>query len=1363
MTAEPPLLPDVLQRVRDELGMKFVLIPKGEHWIGSREQLGFTEPPRHQIKLTRTFWMATTPVTQHQWQALMTTDIHAQMEKHKDSPAGVGPEHPMYSVDWMESVKYCNHMNRRFEKAEQQDDWIPAKKDASISPELLAKRGGFRLPTETEWEAACRAGSQTEYWSGDGEAALAEVGWYTANSKGTTQPVATKQANPLGLHDMHGNVWEWCLDHWRKSIPRELADLAEDPLAHHQGSAPYRVIRGGSWVITATRCRSAVRCGIHPADALHYQGFRPVWVPSPESRAQDPKGQVAEAERAQRGTSEASAAGAAEVLAAYTFASEASNISKNGNHDMSLSEYLFDPIVPKREETSRVLSSENTFLKSFFEEESNGAWHNITRIVLGKLDPKEGEVICEGLTIPRWPDNVTNIHLWHCPSLTELPEEWPSGLLEVDIRGCENLKAIPKLPSSVRHIDVSGCKQLTSIGLPDKLELESFFAEECPRLGNIREVVEKTLEDGTWPKTLQQFGVSGADCFTELAKCSVGPLLRGAVKENTAADFRAFHSAAQAGEPVLRARAKALFLGDGFAGKTTLVWRLMKMAQELENSDRAPGRPPEKKDRTHGFQLFDLMARLRCQLTPGHLAVRNFNLEKKGGFYLVPGRMSLWDFGGQELYHRTHRLFTQEGTVFVLVFNPRAAEKYAPIESRGYNRKRPLEYWLDYIGIDPNPDHDLAEQNKRVLVVCTESSEATENEDRKALKESLGRFEPLIYNEDNIFFVDSMPNAAAEDPKNFRAGGAFFRFWTALLKAGGSEAERQGLIAPELYDHVEQRTDKAIRLCQILLETKQTQMEDRKKMLESEGFTAEAAGLVTVKKVEALLNNSAVMEEPEWVASLQDHAAELGCTLETWKDAFGSHCAARSITRWLHRSGTVFWARHLDPMVFISQRFIVEKLYGHLNDTQRTIIRAQGGVFPGDSILGGDGTSNPVIDFMLACGICAPWKDGFYIGLESNLLPSYSDVLVALNEAKQGFLNEHTCAPEICSPLSSGKKIGEGDFRNFLAWCVKEYPLEDMLLWQDGIAFRGVIRAREDTSGSKQDRTPDVPFRATVFWSAIAPENYEGRLYWRVHTTDPERFKAAFKECFVSSSPLNSFGQEEKDLHISWRPADLSTAGYSEGEDLDTFTQHWFEIITRHGDFEVGISHRGVDVKHAEALYNELTKVGISPFWYGDLTPKIRKAEKNSRIIINHLRKVDVLICLISNPYLEADMENRYCAEEFAEALSRDSDNAILIPVNRTKGPDLVDDISSTMDFFWLEFRDRFNRVEEEFPHIPEGYQALRKLYHKAKFAANALYDSIGNEDIPDVFRNAAKGEKAPWNYPALAKELAKRLGKGPK
>jgi formylglycine-generating enzyme required for sulfatase activity len=199
----------------------------------------------------RAFYMAVFPVTQAQfslWKPAFEYGFPGQ------------PDHPAETILWHEAAGFA--------------EWLRKKADG-IPPGYLP-----RLPTEAEWEYACRAGTTTEYWSGDGEQALRAVGWYKGNSENRTHRVGElDRPNPWGLHDMHGNVEEWCWDEYLETAYAQRSGGVENPVMPHAAENPPRVLRGGSWHDSAGGCRSACRPGGWPGLRLRDLGFRLALVP----------------------------------------------------------------------------------------------------------------------------------------------------------------------------------------------------------------------------------------------------------------------------------------------------------------------------------------------------------------------------------------------------------------------------------------------------------------------------------------------------------------------------------------------------------------------------------------------------------------------------------------------------------------------------------------------------------------------------------------------------------------------------------------------------------------------------------------------------------------------------------------------------------------------------------------------------------------------------------------------------------------------------------------------------------------------------------------------------------------------------
>jgi formylglycine-generating enzyme required for sulfatase activity len=236
--------------------IKLKRIPAGTFQMGSPAGEGDdSEHPQHEVRITQPFYLGVYEVTQGQYQAVM----HQDLSDFKGSA-----DLPVETVSWQDAVKFCNTLSERegLRLFYQIDGEKVEVLDWSVS--------GYRLPTEAEWEYACRAGSTTGYSFGDGEARLGDFAWFSGNSGNKTHPVGQKQPNGFGLHDMHGNVWEWCWDGYAADYYKR--SLMDDPRGAGGGSD--RMLRGGSWRHEPRWARSAVRLKSGPGYRLYDLGFR---------------------------------------------------------------------------------------------------------------------------------------------------------------------------------------------------------------------------------------------------------------------------------------------------------------------------------------------------------------------------------------------------------------------------------------------------------------------------------------------------------------------------------------------------------------------------------------------------------------------------------------------------------------------------------------------------------------------------------------------------------------------------------------------------------------------------------------------------------------------------------------------------------------------------------------------------------------------------------------------------------------------------------------------------------------------------------------------------------------------------------
>ena len=241
----PPPLYDTLIQVGSEISFYFKYIPAGTFRMGSSPFSHMHEPdehPVHEVTLSRGYYIGVYEVTQQQWQAVMHENP-AVFQVFNSSPS-----HPVEYITWEQAQEFIARLNEM-------------------------EIGNFRLPTEAEWEYACRAGTTTSYYWGDEMApnGSSEYTWANSRSFARTHPVGLKKPNSWGLYDMSGNVWEWCQD-WYASYKSEPQT---DPVGPTEGSL--KVFRGGSWFDFYEAHRSANRHKHAPSEAYTAIGMRLIW------------------------------------------------------------------------------------------------------------------------------------------------------------------------------------------------------------------------------------------------------------------------------------------------------------------------------------------------------------------------------------------------------------------------------------------------------------------------------------------------------------------------------------------------------------------------------------------------------------------------------------------------------------------------------------------------------------------------------------------------------------------------------------------------------------------------------------------------------------------------------------------------------------------------------------------------------------------------------------------------------------------------------------------------------------------------------------------------------------------------------
>jgi formylglycine-generating enzyme required for sulfatase activity len=223
-----------LKTLQPTSGGEMVLIPEGTFIMGDAEGRGDEAPP-HSVSVS-SFYMDKTAVTQELYERVMGVNPSKRKEKNN----------PVERTQWTDAARFCN-------KCSAMEGLTPCYDLQTWGCNFAAD--GYRLPTEAEWEYACRAGSTAKYWCGDTEADLPEYAWYKPHSKGKPQPVGQKRPNRWGLYDMHGNVWQWCNDYYGENYYAD--STKENPRGPVSGKE--RVLRGGAWDCTADKCRAAYR------------------------------------------------------------------------------------------------------------------------------------------------------------------------------------------------------------------------------------------------------------------------------------------------------------------------------------------------------------------------------------------------------------------------------------------------------------------------------------------------------------------------------------------------------------------------------------------------------------------------------------------------------------------------------------------------------------------------------------------------------------------------------------------------------------------------------------------------------------------------------------------------------------------------------------------------------------------------------------------------------------------------------------------------------------------------------------------------------------------------------------------------
>lgn len=585
----------------------------------------------------------------------------------------------------------------------------------------------------------------------------------------------------------------------------------------------------------------------------------------------------------------------------------------------------------------------------------------VTKIVIGKppigndTSPIEDDIIPANLELADLYPRLTHLHLWQISSLKELPR-LPPGLKCLDIRGCENLQATGELPESLDTLLLNGCSQvqtpdrtvfphLTDLGLDgcgsireawlhkvlrQSPSLKYLEARNCTQLDRIpawaKRLVDVRLDGCTqlsklpahWPPQLRRIGLRRAEsiarlpdfissmdyidlAFTESLRKL--PKERGQPRtlflfgsgiaeppatehgetadENVASDTADYFADRELFGDGKAKRCKVLVLGNGSAGKTSL---------SLAMTGQDPKRAKEL-GTTHGVQFWgrDIDAD-----TPDYMDEASQKVD-----------LHFWDFGGQEIYHNTHRLFMSKGTVFLVVWDPQQDGKQPPIEDGDYQDEwRRLRYWLDFI-------HLSCPHNPKIAIVCSYHTEETPE-----LKSRLDDEIPEELKKDcKCFYIDSLHQQGEVEE---------LEEW--LQESVGDVVATQGTVVPSYWDIAQHMVERWIQQMNPDSDSYDSSFYESHKQLHPDQFFKELQ-----EEILAVGNSANRTEYKKLYERLPDG------TWTTIKAFDLTENRRRRTLSFLSRSGWIYWDANLfEGRVIIGQQWALDGLYAILERREKT-------------------------------------------------------------------------------------------------------------------------------------------------------------------------------------------------------------------------------------------------------------------------------------------------------------------------------------------------------------------------------------------------------------------------------------------
>jgi formylglycine-generating enzyme required for sulfatase activity len=230
-----------------------------------------SEAPQHKVILTQPIYLGVHEVTQAEYEKVMGSNLSSFARTGTDQRwvekvAGLDTaSHPVEGVSWNDAAEFCAKLSDQ--------EKLPPFYSRSGETVTMLEGIGYRLPTEAEWEFACRAGT-IKHWAGDSDEALARTAWFNANAGERTHKVGQLSANPFGLFDIQGNVWEWVQDGWEPAFYERFQEKPAINPIYKPATTSWRVFRGGVWTHSASCCRASFRHAHEPSHRANSIGFR---------------------------------------------------------------------------------------------------------------------------------------------------------------------------------------------------------------------------------------------------------------------------------------------------------------------------------------------------------------------------------------------------------------------------------------------------------------------------------------------------------------------------------------------------------------------------------------------------------------------------------------------------------------------------------------------------------------------------------------------------------------------------------------------------------------------------------------------------------------------------------------------------------------------------------------------------------------------------------------------------------------------------------------------------------------------------------------------------------------------------------